>query len=343
MRSFHGAAVLALMSVVAIGVLYAANEPPPPWAYGFAAAAAPGAPAAPPAAPGGGGGRGAAPAAAPDESQKHLQGSTGAFTLAQIRDAFGPADWYPGDHPVMPEIVAHGKRPDVRACSLCHYPNGKGRPENAGVSGLPYAYFMQTMADFRSDARKSADSRKANTNIMIAIAKGMTDEETKAAAQYFSSMKWTPWIKVVEASTVPKTRIAGGMFLKLEGAETEPIGQRIIEAPDDTEHTENLRDPHSGFTAYVPVGSIKKGEALVTTGGGGKTTQCSVCHGADLNGLGPVPGLAGRSPSYTVRQLYDMQQGTRKGVWSDLMKGVVAKLTNEDMLAIAAYTASRVP
>src|SRR5207249_1733314 len=153
----------------------------------------------------------------------------------------------------------------------------------------------------------------ANTNIMIAIAKGMTDEETKAAAQYFSSMKWTPWIKVVEANTVPKTRIAGGMFLKLEGSETEPIGQRIIEAPDDTEHTENLRDPHSGFTAYVPVGSLKKGEALVTTGAG-KTTQCGVCHGTDLKGLGPVPGLAGRSPSYTVRQLYDMQQGTRKGV-----------------------------
>jgi cytochrome c553 len=341
MRSFHGAAVLALTSVVAIGVLYAANEAPPPWAYGFAGPAGPAAPAAAPGAPAGG--RGGAPAAAPDESQKKLPGSTGAFTLAQIRDAFGPADWYPGDHPPMPDIVAHGKRPDVRACSLCHYPNGKGRPENAGVSGLPYSYFMQTMADFRGDARKSADSRKANTNIMIAIAKGMTDEETKAAAQYFSSMKWTPWIKVVEANTVPKTRIAGGMFLKLEGGETEPIGQRIIEAPDDTEHTENLRDPHSGFTAYVPVGSIKKGEALVTTGGGGKTTQCSVCHGADLAGLGPVPGLAGRSPSYTVRQLYDMQQGTRKGVWSDLMKPVVAKLTNEDMLAIAAYTASRVP
>jgi cytochrome c553 len=321
-------------------VLNAANDVPPPWAYGFAApaSATPAAPAAP------AGGRGAAPAApAPDESQKHLTGSNGAFTLAQIRDAFGPADWYPGDHPPMPEVVAHGKRPDVRACSLCHYPNGKGRPENAGVAGLPYSYFMQTMADFRGDARKSADSRKANTNVMIAIAKGMTDEETQAAAKYFSSMKWTPWIKVVEANTVPKTRIAGGMFLKLEGGETEPIGQRIIEAPDDTEHTENLRDPHSGFTAYVPVGSIKKGETLATTGGGGKTTQCSVCHGADLKGLGPVPGIAGRSPSYTVRQLYDMQQGTRKGVWSDLMKPVVANLTNDDMLALAAYTASRMP
>ena len=76
-------------------------------------------------------------------------------------------------------------------------------------------------------------------------------------------MKWTPWIKVVETDTVPKTRIAGGMFLKLEGGETEPIGQRIIETPDDAERTEVLRDPRSGFIAYVPSGSIKKGEALV--------------------------------------------------------------------------------
>src|SRR5438094_9949910 len=156
-------------------------------------------------------------------------------------------------------------------------------------------------------------------------------------------MKWSPWIKVVEANAVPKTRIAGGMFLRLDGSETEPIGQRIIEAPDDTERTETLRDPHSGFTAYVPVGSVKKGETLVTTGGGGKTTQCAVCHGADLKGLGPVPGLAGRSPSYTVRQLYDMQHGVRNGPWTELMKAVVTQLSEEDMVSIAAYTASREP
>jgi cytochrome c553 len=340
MRTFFGRAIVALSCLGAFVVVFAANDVPPPWAYGFAA---PPSATPAPAAPAAGGGRGAAAAPAPDDgTQRRIPGSDGAFTLTQIRDAFGPADWFPGDHPPMPEVVAHGKRPDVRACSLCHYPNGKGRPENAGVSGLPYSYFLQTMADFRSDARKSADTRKANTNIMVAIAKGMSEEEIKATAQYFSSMKWTPWIKVVETNAVPKTRIAGGMFLKLEGNDSEPIGQRIIEAPDDTERTEVLRDPHSGFTAFVPVGSIKKGEALVTNGAG-KTTQCGVCHGADLKGLGPVPGLAGRSPSYTVRQLYDMQQGTRKGVWTDLMKPVVANLTNDDMLAIAAYTASRVP
>jgi cytochrome c553 len=66
-----------------------------------------------------------------------------------------------------------------------------------------------------------------------------------------------------------------------------------------------------------------------------------VCHGQDLNGLGPVPGIAGRSPSYIVRQLYDIQRGTRKGTWSPLMEQVVNNLTQDDMIAIAAYVASR--
>src|SRR5439155_19393061 len=153
----------------------------------------------------------------------------------------------------------------------------------------------------------STDYRKANTNAMTAIAKAMTEDEIKNTAAYFASIKWTqPWIKVKETDTVPKTRIQAGMFLALgaeEGGGTEPIGARIIEVPENTEMTEVMRNPRSGFIAYVPVGSIKKGEALVTTGGNGKTTQCAVCHGPELKGLGPVPGLAGRSPSYNVRSV----------------------------------------
>jgi cytochrome c553 len=341
MRSHVEVARIVLTFVFTAGVSVAADGPPA-WAYGTPPAAAPG--GNPPAAPAGPGGRGAqAPQAAPaDASLKHLAGSSEGFTLARIRDGFGPADWYPGDHPQMPDIVAHGRRPDVRACSLCHYPNGKGRPENAPIAGYPTAYFIQQMAEFKNGNRKSAEPRKANTNVMIAIAKAMTDDEIKAAAEYFGSMKWTPWIKVVETGTVPKTRIAGGMFLEVEGGGKEPLGQRIIEMPENTEATETLRDPRSGFIAYAPTGSIKTGEALVTSGGG-KTIQCGICHGADLKGIGPVPGIAGRSPSYVVRQLYDMQQGARKGLWTDLMKPAVAKLSQEDMLAIAAYTSSLMP
>ena len=347
MRSRRGILVMALAGVVTAGVVFAAlvagqtatalsaaketaAGPPPAWAYGFVLPVTdePKAPAA-------------QPAVNDDGSQRHIPGATLSFTLTQVRNVYGPADWFPGDHPPMPGIVEQGRMEAmIQACGLCHYPNGKGRQENAGVAGLPYSYFVQTMADFKNGLRKSSDPRKANTNNMIRFAANMTDDEVKAAAIYFSSMKWTPWIRVVETSAVPKTRVQFGMFLKLEGNETEPLGKRIVEGPEDGERTELLRDPHSGFAAYVPVGSIRKGEALMMRGGG-KTTACTTCHGADLMGLGPVPGIAGRSPSYLVRQLYDMQAGNRHGEWTALMKPVVEKLTSDDMIAIAAYTSSR--
>ena len=124
----------------------------------------------------------------------------------------------------MPDIVAHGKRPDARACGLCHYPNGKGRQENAGISGLPVSYFIQQMNDFRNGVRKSAESRKANTNVMITIAKALTPEEIRQSAEYFGAMPWTPWVRVVEASTVPKMESRGGIWVPLEGAAKEPLG-----------------------------------------------------------------------------------------------------------------------
>ena len=147
----------------------------------------------------------------------------------------------------MPDIVAHGKKPQIWACALCHYPNGKGAARKRTVVGYPVSYFIEQMRKFREGERKSADTRKNNTNVMIAIAKGMTDDEIKAAAEYYGSMKWTPWIKVIETKTVPKTYTNVGMYLPLEGGGKEPIGNRIIETPVDAEATEGLRNPHSGF------------------------------------------------------------------------------------------------
>jgi Cytochrome c553 len=239
----------------------------------------------------------------------------------------------------MPEVVAHGRPPNARACGFCHMPNGKGRPENAPIAGLPKDYIIHQLLEFRSGARKTAEPKKPND--MLQIAQSVTDDDIAQAAEYFSSMPWTQWIRVVESDVIPKTRIAGQMFHLVDDGATEPIGNRIVEAPEN-EAEEQLRAPRTGFVAYVPVGSITRGEALVTTGGG-RTTPCTICHGPDLRGLGPVPGLANRSPSYLARQIYDFQQGTRTGLMVPLMKTVVANLTVEDMVNIFAYTASRKP
>ena len=130
-------------------------------------------------------------------------------------------------------------------------------------------------------------------------------------------------------------------FVQPDGG-MEPIGNRIITVPENQTRA-RLRDPHSGFIDYVPTGSIAKGEALVTTGDGGKTISCAICHGPTLQGLGEVPAIVGRPPTYVVRQLNDMKTGARSGDSMALMKAVVEKLTVADMVSIAAYLGSRGP
>lgn len=315
---------LATLMVSNLAVVWAQSGPaPPPWAFTVngpspAGAVAPG----------------------PDPAPKRVPGSDRAFTVAETRDAFNPPDWHPDGHPPMPTAVAAGRRPEMRACGYCHLPNGQGRPENASLAGLPAAYITQQMADFKSGARKSSEPKMGPPNAMIADAKAATDEEIRAAADYFASFPFKKWIRVVEAEQVPATRIAGWMHVPTSG--TEPLGRRIVEMPEDLGRTE-LRDDAAGFVAYVPPGSVAAGERLVRAGGNGRTVGCGVCHGADLRGLGPVPPLAGRSPSYTVRQLFDFQQGSRRGPWSALMTAAVEQLTVDDMIAVAAYTASLEP
>ncbi len=284
---------------------------------------------------------GVAPPAIDPSTVFELPGSGRSFTHGEIRDPFGPADWYPDSHPPMPDIVANGRYPDVWACALCHYPNGQGRPENAPISGLPKDYFVQQLQAFQNGERKSAQPRKFNTHLMTTIAQGMSDEQIEEAAEYYSSMPWRQWIRVVETDEVPKARFSLGMYIPLEGeaAGTEPLGMRIMETPENVEHAEVLRDPFSGFIAYVPIGAVAKGEALATEGGG-RTVACNICHGPDLNGLGIIPGIRGRSPTYIVRQLYDFREGTRRGAQAALMQPTVANLTTEDMINIAAYVAS---
>ncbi len=271
--------------------------------------------------------------------QKQMPGSTKKYTQAQIEDAFNPPDWYPQDHPPMPDVVAHGRMENkVQACMRCHLSNGAGHPESAGIAGLPTGYFIRQMADFKAATRKGM-----RAPLMIQFAKSLTDDDVKAAADYFGSLKSPLWYKVVETDAVPKSYVgSGAMRFVVPDGGNEPIGNRIIELPQDQEGAES-RNPRTGFIANVPTGSIKKGEAIVTTGDGGKTIACGICHGAELKGLADIPSIVGRSPMYVYRQLNDIKIGARDGAMVPLMKAVVAKLDESDMIAISAYLASMQP
>lgn len=275
------------------------------------------------------------------EGPQRVPGSGLEFTFAIPRDLYAPPDWHPEDHPPMPEVVASGRNPGVFACGYCHLPNGQGRPENASLTGLPAEYIIRQMLDYRSGLRTSSEPQHGPANNMRAVAQNVTAEEVADAALYFSSLKPVKWIRVVETDTVPETVVSGWMYIEKEGGGTEAIGNRIIEMPEDLHRTE-LRDARSGFIAYVPPGSVAKGKELAERNTDGRT-PCAACHGANLKGLGPLPALAGRSPSYLARQLYDFQSGNRKGLWSPLMAEAVNGLTPEDIVNLTAYLASLDP
>jgi cytochrome c553 len=286
-------------------------------------------------------------AASSDEPVEHVAGSAAGYTKTQIANLFVAVDWFPGSHPVMPAVVATGRRPAVYACAHCHQPSGLGRPENQSLAGLSAAYMEQQMVDFKNDLRRSSEPRMGPQSRMVLVAKAATAEEIRVASEYFAGLKPRKWIRVVETDTAPVTRPQGWMLVADSGGATEPIGERVIEVSEDFAQSE-LRNPTSGFVAYVPNGSLKAGESLVKTGGKAGMLPCTVCHGQDLKGqsmkgMGDVPPIAGRSPSQMARQLIDFRSGARHGVNSAAMKALASELSDADVVAITGYLASLNP
>ena len=204
----------------------------------------------------------------------HVPDSTASFTVTQERDLFFVPDWHPGDHAPMPDIVARGRRPDVRACGSCHRAEGTGGPENASLAGLSAAYIAQQMADFKSGARKFAGPQGRSGPDDDRDRQAATDAEVQAAAAYFCALKPKPIIKVVETDTVPVTQVARFFYTTVANGGTEPIGRRIVEIPRMSSSS-SIATCVRGSRAYVPKGSIAKGEALAKTGGSGITIPCA--------------------------------------------------------------------
>jgi cytochrome c553 len=276
------------------------------------------------------------PSAVKPEGIVKAPGSAKEYETAKIAGTATPPDWFPEEHPVAPKSVAGGQ--GIRfACGACHLMSGQGHPEAADIAGMPAAYLIRQMAYYKAGTRQD-DAR------MGPIAKATSDEDIRQAAEYFAALKPAVWVKVIEIATPPRTFIAtAGRHRQLHpDGGTEPIGHRILEIPADPFRTE-IRDPHSGFIAYVPPGSIASGETLVKTGGAGKTLPCASCHGDALHGRGEVPRLAGLQPLFVARQLFDMRHGSSAGEATAAMKPVVANLSEDDIIAISSYLGSLAP
>jgi cytochrome c553 len=270
-----------------------------------------------------------------------IPGSTEKYTLARIGNLFNPPDWYPSDHIPMPDVVSHGRKPAVTACGFCHTPTGQGRPENSALAGLPEIYIKEQLNDFRSGARKPVGPEAyLPSRGMHAVAKGMTDQEIDDSAKYFSQQKLRRRVFVVESLRIPRAEPAHWVYMEVGG--TEDLEDRLLEVAPDIERHER-RDDRMEYTAYVPPGSVGRGKLLATKGDGGKTQICSTCHLQNLKGTDKIPPIAGRSPTYLLRQMLAFKNGIRTNEAAKQMTPVVEKLELNDMIDVVAYVASLYP
>jgi cytochrome c553 len=269
----------------------------------------------------------------------HVSGSKAAYTIAQLSGAWFAPDWFPNEHPAMPVIVEQGRKPGPWPCAGCHMESGVGGPESAALTGLSAKYIVEQVMEFKAGRRHAAQAKMEAPQSMEKEAQNVSPADVQAAAAYFSHLTYPARIRVVEADTAPKTIVHEGLvYVAAPG--NEPLGKRIVELPDDVANWD-AGNPHMTILAYVPKGSLAKGEKLVASGDG--AAPCATCHGIDLKGTAIAPPLAGRSPSYLARQLFDIQYGMRKGPVVAMMIPEVAQMSADDRIAIVAYIASLRP
>jgi cytochrome c553 len=95
----------------------------------------------------------------------------------------------------------------------------------------------------------------------------------------------------------------------------------------------------------IPVVSqdvLRQGQALATGGAAQRQIPaCANCHGREFTGMDPgIPGLLGLRASYISAQLGAFRYGTRTARTPDCMQVVAARLTEDEVKAVAAYLAS---
>jgi cytochrome c553 len=237
--------------------------------------------------------------------------------------------------PKMPEVVAKGK---PLPCMQCHLANGGSHPESAAIAGLSVNYIIEQVHAFRDGER--VDVR---TGRMVQVAKIISEKDLKEAAEYYAAIgpDRQKWVKTVVSNDVPKGPApfgGGGFRYHAQDGGMEPLPAGMVVETAENDDLVRARDQiDGGFVQYVHADDLALGEKLAATG------ACGTCHGADYKGVGDVPRLAGQHSLYLIRQLKDMQTGARKDKNVALMKPVVAKLSDREIVAVAAYLASRSP
>ena len=145
---------------------------------------------------------------------------------------------------------------------------------------------------------------------------------------------------MVESLNIPRAEPSDWVYKQVDGS--EDLEDRLLEVAPDITPPPASRRPHAVHGLRAARRAVR-GKQLVTNGDKGTTQPCATCHGPKLQGTDKIPPLAGRSPTYLLRQLIGFKNGLRSNEAAKQMDPVVEKLELKDMVALAAYVGSLYP
>ncbi len=209
-------------------------------------------------------------------------------------------------------------------CASCHQAQ-ETATGTVSLAGLCAEYIEEQLIELESGRRRPRSSDTAAASIHTAHR--IDAEAARTAAEYYSRLIYTSSLRVIEVRDTPSTALR-------QSRETESL---IILRREDTK----AQQPEA-WIDRVPPGSLRRGHQLAL-GMDRRAPRCANCHGKQLQGLGPVPPLAGRSPNYLADQLWAIKAGLRAGPVVTPMRAVVSGLRAEDLIDLSAYLANLKP
>jgi cytochrome c553 len=200
-------------------------------------------------------------------------------------------------------IFTQGKG-DAQPCQTCHGENAQGN-DAMGAPRLANVGYGYVVKQL-TDFSQDRRTPAGLGAVMNGFAKALSDQDRQDVAAYVNSLKTDPDLSDLKA--------------------LKDAGQQIGEA--------------------------YKGMEIVQHGNNG-ITSCSSCHGYNGLGVDPIfPKIGQQKYVYIVNQLHnwrandsDVQNGAiaRKNDPAGMMRAVASKLSNEDILNVAAFLSSAPP
>ena len=284
MRKFAALVVLAALPLLVTVAVRAATTAPPDWAYAIA-------PPPPPVPPG------TTPPPNPAATDTTLERFRAAPSSIP-RNRMQQADWFPEDHPAMPSIVANGRAgdPNAHACSLCHYPNGKGRPENASVcrsAGLLLPAAARRLPARPAEERGVAQGEHGAHGAHREVADAGRNEAGRRILRLDEVDAVDPRRRDQHGAEDDEPRRHLESRLRAKARARNRLACASSRRPRTSEQTEVLRNPRSGTSSPMCRSDrsrrVKRSSRPAATA---RRSRAANCHGADLMGMGPVPGIA---------------------------------------------------